>query len=89
MAVRGLHRFLVAEEVRADDPAAEIEMPRVPRGLPKALTLDEVTALIEVVTGVTVPAPPPPELQPAPVYEDSGELSEEMPSPVGEDIEFD
>ncbi|MDW3218771.1 MAG: site-specific tyrosine recombinase XerD [Acidimicrobiales bacterium] len=51
VAVRGLHRFLVAEEIRPDDPAAEVEMPRVPRGLPKALTLDEVTALIEVVTG--------------------------------------
>jgi integrase/recombinase XerD len=51
VAVRGMHRFLVAEEVRVDDPAAEIEMPRVPRGLPKALTLDQVTSLIEVVAG--------------------------------------
>jgi integrase/recombinase XerD len=51
VAVRGMHRFLVAEEVRPDDPAAEVEMPRVPRGLPKALTLEQVTALIEVVTG--------------------------------------
>ncbi|MEM7142031.1 MAG: site-specific tyrosine recombinase XerD [Actinomycetota bacterium] len=51
VAVRGLHRFLVAEEIRPDDPAADVEMPRVPRGLPKALTLDEVTSLIEVVTG--------------------------------------
>jgi len=51
VAVRGMHRFLVAEEMRTDDPAAEVEMPRVPRGLPKALTLDQVTSLIEVVTG--------------------------------------
>lgn len=51
VAVRGLHRFLVAEEVRVDDPAAEVEMPRVPRGLPKALTLEQVTALIEAVEG--------------------------------------
>ena len=51
VAVRGLHRFLVAEDLRADDPADEVEIPRVPRGLPKALTLDEVTALIESVTG--------------------------------------
>lgn len=51
VAVRGLHRFLVAEELRIDDPATEVEMPRVPRGLPKALTLAQVTALIEVVTG--------------------------------------
>lgn len=51
VAVRGLHRFLVAEEVRVDDPAVEVEMPRVPRGLPKALTLEQVTALIEAVEG--------------------------------------
>jgi len=51
VAVRGLHRFLVAEEMRPDDPATEVEMPRVPRGLPKALTLEQVTALIEVVVG--------------------------------------
>ena len=51
MAVRGLHRFLVAEEYRPDDPAADVEIPRVPRGLPKALTLEQVTALIEGVVG--------------------------------------
>ena len=51
VAVRGLHRFLVAEEVRAHDPAADVEIPRVPRGLPKALTLDQVTTLIEGVSG--------------------------------------
>lgn len=51
VAVRGLHRFLVAEEIRADDPAADVEIPSVPKGLPKALPLDVVTALIEGVAG--------------------------------------
>ncbi len=51
VAVRGLHRFLVAEELRPDDPAGDVEIPRVPRGLPKALTLHQVTALIEGVSG--------------------------------------
>ncbi len=51
VAVRGLHRFLAAEEVRPDDPTVDVEMPRVPRGLPKALTLDQVTSLIEGVVG--------------------------------------
>jgi len=51
VAVRGLHRFMVAEEQRPDDPTADVEMPRVPRGLPKALTLEQVTALIEGVVG--------------------------------------
>jgi len=51
VAVRGLHRFLVAEEIRDDDPTVDVEMPRVPRGLPKALTLQQVTSLIEGVVG--------------------------------------
>ncbi|NIR38406.1 MAG: tyrosine recombinase XerD [Actinobacteria bacterium] len=51
VAVRGLHRFLVAEEIRPDDPAGDVEIPRVPRGLPKALTLEQVTSLIDSVVG--------------------------------------
>ena len=51
VAVRGLHRFLVADEIRADDPAADIEIPSIPKGLPRALTLDQVTCLIESVGG--------------------------------------
>ena len=51
VAVRGAHRFLVVEEMRPDDPAADVEIPRVPRGLPKALTVGQITALIEGVTG--------------------------------------
>jgi integrase/recombinase XerD len=50
-AVRNLHRFL-AEEGRAPaDPAAEVGAPPVPQGLPKALTEDEVTELLEAVVG--------------------------------------
>lgn len=51
VAVRGLHRFLLADEVRPDDPAADVEIPSVPKGLPKALSLEKVTALIEGVAG--------------------------------------
>lgn len=51
VAVRGLHRFLVADEIRPDDPAADIEIPSVPKGLPKALTLEQVTSLIDGVQG--------------------------------------
>ncbi|MDE0067967.1 MAG: tyrosine recombinase XerD [Acidimicrobiaceae bacterium] len=50
-AVRGLHRFLVAEERRPDDPAVDVEIPPVPRGLPKALTVDEVASVIDAVAG--------------------------------------
>jgi len=49
VAVRALHRYLVAEEQRLDDPTAHVEMPSVPRGLPKALTVDEVAILLDSV----------------------------------------
>jgi integrase/recombinase XerD len=49
--VRALHRFL-AEEGHADaDPSAGVELPRVPRGLPKALSEDEVQRLLDAPTG--------------------------------------
>lgn len=51
VAVRGLQRFLVAEEIRPDDPSVDIEVPRVPRGLPKALSVAEVASLIDAVVG--------------------------------------
>lgn len=46
-AIRGLHRFLVAEEMRADDPTLLIETPRQGDPLPKALSVDEVIKLLE------------------------------------------
>ncbi len=51
VAVRSLHRFMVAEELRLDDPTAGVEPPRVPRGLPKALTESEVAELLGAVDG--------------------------------------
>ena len=51
VSVRGLHRFLVAESHRADDPAADVEMPKLPQGLPKALSADQVASLMDVVVG--------------------------------------
>ncbi len=53
VAVRGLYRFCVAEELRPDDPTADLELPRVPRGLPRALSEEEVTRLLEAVAGDT------------------------------------
>lgn len=51
VAVRSLYRFLASEGLVATDPAARAEVPRVPTGLPKALSEEEVTRLIEAVTG--------------------------------------
>jgi integrase/recombinase XerD len=50
-AIRQLHRFLV-EEGRSDaDPATDVERPRVPAGLPKPLSEDEVLRLLSGVHG--------------------------------------
>ena len=45
-AIRGLHRFLAIEEYVEADPTALLESPRRPKGLPKALSVDEVAALL-------------------------------------------
>jgi integrase/recombinase XerD len=47
-AVRGLHRFLVMEELAAADPTSTLEAPRRAVTLPKALTVEEVISLLDV-----------------------------------------
>lgn len=47
VAVRGLHRFALAEQVVARDVAAEVHPPAPPKRLPKALDVDTVTRLLE------------------------------------------
>ena len=51
VAVRSLHRFLIDEGMALVDPTAEVEAPGVPRGIPKALSEDQVAALLRVVAG--------------------------------------
>ncbi|MDQ3782506.1 MAG: tyrosine recombinase [Actinomycetota bacterium] len=46
-AVRGLHRFLVAEDLTEVDAAGSVETPRRNPSLPKALAIDQVEALLE------------------------------------------
>ncbi len=49
--VRAVHRFLAAEGRVAVDPAAHVERPRVPRGLPKALSEEDVGSLLNAPVG--------------------------------------
>ena len=49
MAVRNLHRWLAAEEVLPADPTVTMETPKLPRPLPKALSEDQVLALLGTV----------------------------------------
>jgi integrase/recombinase XerD len=50
-AVRNLHRFMVAEGLRTDDPTADLDGVKVPAGIPKPLSEDEVESLIAAVVG--------------------------------------
>ncbi|HKL63892.1 MAG TPA: site-specific tyrosine recombinase XerD [Woeseiaceae bacterium] len=44
---RRFYRYLCREGVIAEDPTADIEMPRIGRSLPKSLTEEEVEALLD------------------------------------------
>lgn len=46
-AIRGLHRFLVIEGLRDQDPTLLLESPRRAAPFPKALTVDEAIRLVE------------------------------------------
>jgi integrase/recombinase XerD len=51
VAARSLHRFLAEEGRLPSDAGADVEAPRVPAGLPKALSEPEVEALLAAVVG--------------------------------------
>lgn len=46
-SIRGFHRFALREGIAASDPTADIRTPKQGAHLPKALTIDEVTRLLE------------------------------------------
>ena len=50
-SIRMLHRFMVEEGFRRDDPAGLAEGVSKPAGIPKPLSEDEVTSLIASVSG--------------------------------------
>lgn len=47
VAVRGLHKFWALEGVTTIDPAADVHPPMAGRRLPKAISVDEVTRILE------------------------------------------
>jgi integrase/recombinase XerD len=51
VVVRSLYKFLVDEGRLAGDPAADVAVPAVPAGIPKALAEDEITSLLDAVVG--------------------------------------
>jgi integrase/recombinase XerD len=53
-AIKGLHRFLVAEGLRDSDPTLLVESPRRRDPFPKALGVEEAIRLVEAPDGSTV-----------------------------------
>jgi integrase/recombinase XerD len=51
VAVRSLHRFLVEEGEAPGDPSSAVDVPRVPAGLPKALSEEQIGTLLAAVVG--------------------------------------
>ena len=46
-SVRSFHRFMVRDGVADRDPAGGVSQPKLPRALPRPLTVEEVTRLLE------------------------------------------
>lgn len=57
VAVRGWHRFLLAEGTALVDPARDVRPPATPKRLPKAISIDAVEQLLEAATAGDGPAP--------------------------------
>ena len=55
-SVRGWHRFLLEEGRLETDVAHDLKPPKLPSRLPKALSVDQVTALLDAVSGDDVQA---------------------------------
>ncbi len=51
-AIRMFHRFMLDEGLRTDNPTSFIDGVKVPSGIPKALSEEEVELLLNAVTGV-------------------------------------
>lgn len=54
-ALRQMHRFLLDEDVRADDPTSAIESPKRGRPLPKVVTEAQTQALIDAAASLEGP----------------------------------
>ena len=51
VAIRSFFRFLAVEKMIETDPGASVEVPNVPRGLPKALPLQQIESLLASPVG--------------------------------------
>jgi integrase/recombinase XerD len=56
VAVRGLHRFLLLDDVTGQDPAAAVRPPSAPKRLPKAISTGDVERLLAAASAGGTPA---------------------------------
>jgi len=54
-AVRGFHRFALREGITSHDPAVAVRPPALPRRLPKAISVADVSALLEAASAGGTP----------------------------------
>ncbi|WP_022872896.1 site-specific tyrosine recombinase XerD [Nesterenkonia alba] len=52
-SIRGLHRYWAAEGLTSYDPAREVQAPKLGESLPKALSVDDITRLLETPNPAT------------------------------------
>lgn len=50
-AIRMFHRYLAIEGLRVDDPTAELDGVKVPAGIPKPLSEEQVTSVLDAIVG--------------------------------------
>jgi integrase/recombinase XerD len=50
-SLRGFHKFLVEESVLASDVTADLAPPKLPKRLPKAITIEQMAQLLAAVAG--------------------------------------
>ena len=50
-AIRGFYKFLMLEKIITENPAANLELPKRTRTLPKFLSVDEIELLISSAGG--------------------------------------
>lgn len=55
VAIRGWYKYLMAEGVIADNPAAQVRPPQQAQRLPQALSVDQVTAILAATPGGDTP----------------------------------
>ncbi|WP_430593304.1 site-specific tyrosine recombinase XerD [Humidisolicoccus flavus] len=50
-AMRGFHRFMLGEGLTDEDPSVDVAAPKLPSRLPKAITVAQMTTLIDAARG--------------------------------------